>query len=753
MKKLLLILICFPIISLAQQTIIPDSLFEQRLINLGYDNVHDGQVTTANINTIDSILIFGNISDFTGIEDFTALEVLILFLSNNPGISILDVSNNLLLRKLTAQNCFFDTTLLNTSNNIALTHLTLEGISNLDLSNNINLKYLNVTGHSLSNLDLSSNSLLETLICSGNQIDSLNLSQNTSLTHIEAGSSNLKNLDISNGNNTNLTIFNANNPQLYCIQVDDINYANANLLNGINTTISTFSDNCGNEIYGCMDSTVFNYNPNATIAIPMNCMYPYSQSAPFAQETFDGNGVQTMVGPGSFHWNLDDPQYEVPKGSGKKSIFAHEFWIGGIDAGGQLRVAGQTYRQGGNDYWAGPVSDSIYHSDTIMEVWDRAWKINKTEIDDHIVNYNSGTYIMPEAIENWPAHGDVNFGQASNLSPFIDSDNDGVYNPQNGDYPDIKGDQAIYVIRNDIGNTHTETNGEKIGIEQHIMFYGYRCDNYPQLNNTLFVEMTIHNRGNHNLNNTYIGTWTDMDLGNYYDDYVGCNVGLDLGYTYNGDNDDEGANGYGINPPAQGLVYLNGTMDKFMYYNNDFTVSGNPTSPPDYYNYLRGIWRDNVPMTYGGDGHGGGTGATTNQSSYMFPNDTDPNFTTPWTEVTAGNIPADRRLLMSNGPFSLDTNTSYTLEYAFVFAWDSTNTNGGSVPMLFNYTQNIQDFYDGNLNYSCVNITAINEELPIQKGKILKIVDVLGREVLPTSNTPLFYIYEGGAVEKRIVIE
>jgi len=37
--------------------------------------------------------------------------------------------------------------------------------------------------------------------------------------------------------------------------------------------------------------------------------------------------------------------------------------------------------------------------------------------------------------------------------------------------------------------------------------------------------------------------------------------------------------------------------------------------------------------------------------------------------------------------------------------------------------------------------------------KLLKIVDVLGREVLPSSNTPLFYIYENGAVEKRIVIE
>jgi hypothetical protein len=759
MKTLLTILMLIPFVGLGQQTIIPDSLFEQRLINLGYDNIHDGQVATANINTIDSILFFGNISNFTGIEDFTALEVLMLFSSNNPGISILDVSSNFLLRKLKIQSCNIDTNLiLNTNNNINLTHLTLNyNIKNLNLVNNTNLIYLEFYGAiGFNSLDLTNNTLLETVICQTSNMDSLNLSQNTLLTHIDVEDSNLKNLNISNGNNTNLTTFNAsNNLQLYCIQVDDVNYANTNLQNGINTNISSFSNNCGNEIYGCMDSTVFNYNPNATIATPINCMYPYSQWGPQAKSTFDINGIETEVGPAAFFFDYNNgPSYEVPKGLDKHTLFAHEFWIGGIDDGGQLRLAAQTYRQSGCDFYAGPCSDSVYHSDTITQYWDRTWKIDKTEIDNHIANYNSGTYIMPEAIENWPAHGDVSFGQAPNLAPFIDSDNDGVYHPQNGDYPDIKGDQAIYIIRNDIGNDHSESGGEKIGVEQHIMFYGFRCDNYPQLNNTLFVEMTIHNRRNHNLNDAYIGTWTDMDLGLYLDDYVGSNVDLDLGYTYNGDNDDEGPSGYGLNPPAQGLVYLNKTMDKFVYYNNHNSLpNGYPQNAADYYNYLRGVWQDNVPMTFGGDGHGSGMGATTNQCNYMFPDNTDPNFITPWTEITAGNVPADRRSVMSNGPFTLPAGASYTLEYAFVFAWDSTNTNGGSVPLLFNYTQNIQDFYDGNLSYSCVNINAVNEELPIHKGKLLKIVDVLGREVLPTSNTPLFYIYEGGAVEKKIIIE
>jgi hypothetical protein len=45
----------------------------------------------------------------------------------------------------------------------------------------------------------------------------------------------------------------------------------------------------------------------------------------------------------------------------------------------------------------------------------------------------------------------------------------------------------------------------------------------------------------------------------------------------------------------------------------------------------------------------------------------------------------------------------------------------------------------------------IKEE--VKSKEILKIVDVLGRESKPQTNVPLFYIYNDGTVEKRIIIE
>ena len=37
--------------------------------------------------------------------------------------------------------------------------------------------------------------------------------------------------------------------------------------------------------------------------------------------------------------------------------------------------------------------------------------------------------------------------------------------------------------------------------------------------------------------------------------------------------------------------------------------------------------------------------------------------------------------------------------------------------------------------------------------ELLKVTDILGREVDEERNTPLFYIYNDGTVEKKIIIE
>ena len=61
-------------------------------------------------------------------------------------------------------------------------------------------------------------------------------------------------------------------------------------------------------------------------------------------------------------WDLNDPKYIVPNvepGKGipeVSSIFAGAVWLGGFDDGGNLKMAAQTYRSAGNDFWPGPLT-------------------------------------------------------------------------------------------------------------------------------------------------------------------------------------------------------------------------------------------------------------------------------------------------------------------------------------------------------------------------------------------------------------
>ena len=85
--------------------------------------------------------------------------------------------------------------------------------------------------------------LLSELYCNDNQITYLDLSDNSHLFEFNCSNNFLTSLDVRNGNNTGLWYFSAlNNPQLYCIAVNDIAFANNNWLKDSGCV---FSANCG----------------------------------------------------------------------------------------------------------------------------------------------------------------------------------------------------------------------------------------------------------------------------------------------------------------------------------------------------------------------------------------------------------------------------------------------------------------------------------------------------------------------------
>ncbi|MFL0081185.1 InlB B-repeat-containing protein [Tenacibaculum maritimum] len=176
----------------------------------------------------------------------------------------IDLSNNTSLTNFTCSNN--QLTNLDISKNVKLADLGCGGnkLTHLDLTQNTNLRELNCGDNLFSTIDLSKNLLLKKLICGSSKLTSLDvsnnnqleifscassaltnldLSKNTALTHISCHYNELTNLNIANNHNTKITQFNAtNNPNLYCISVDDVTYSNNNWKTIDNHT--SFSTDC-----------------------------------------------------------------------------------------------------------------------------------------------------------------------------------------------------------------------------------------------------------------------------------------------------------------------------------------------------------------------------------------------------------------------------------------------------------------------------------------------------------------------------
>ena len=329
-------------------------------------------------------------------------------------------------------------------------------------------------------------------------------------------------------------------------------------------------------------------------------------------------------------------------------------------------------------------------------------------------------------------------GQPEKLAPFSDRNGNGIYEPFDGDYPEIRGDQCLFFIFNDDRGPHLESQGNKLRAEIHGMAYAWDIPTDSAFNNTVFLSYKIFNRSQHTYDSVYLGMFTDIDIGYMNDDYIGCDVERSMYYGYNGTPIDGTGQpyAYGENPPAQCVIFIGGPlmdadgidnprydseghqlcdvsvnginfgdsivdnerlgMRKFVYMNNSgggvpFYMT-DPLFAPEYYQFLRGIWKDGTRMIYGGNAHlsAGGYGP---ECDFMFPGESDslnwgsgcipPNGPVNWTETTAGNYPNDRRCMGSTGPFTFHPGDVQDMDIAFSWARDyGSRSSLGSVEKL-----------------------------------------------------------------------
>ncbi len=288
-----------------------------------------------------------------------------------------------------------------------------------------------------------------------------------------------------------------------------------------------------------------------------------------------------------------------------------------------------------------------------------------------------------------PCEGDYPFVEERNcLSGF----HDGLLVPA----------EMNFFIFNDNGGIQTLSGANKIQMEVQVNSFAY--SSYDELNDMTFHKYKLINKANEDLLNCYFSWYIDPDLGCYQDDYIGYDPVNKMAYVYNQDDVDGtggptcdgGTNSYSTNIPLVGFnlfgslrapkIFKRDANGKILLDNNGNRVLIDPlpnagqqdtivdvglssvnymenggfgnfppgTTDPQrgredgFYNYMRGLWADSTPLTFGGSGY---NPASTDTVRFAF--DGEPNDPNGWSMCTSNLENGDRKLLLTQGPILL----------------------------------------------------------------------------------------------------
>lgn len=441
---------------------------------------------------------------------------------------------------------------------------------------------------------------------------------------------------------------------------------------------------------------------------------------------WDGNNISTVHGN---HGNFSD--YDVtgssgtewPKGSGKTVIFQAGPWL----MSGKSRAAGTST-------WVDELRSAAaeYTSEFVPGTLDgvtnegHLYQINRVELDAFLENdyatYSSMSALLPITVvsgitvytelqeRTFPTDDFLNWPVAAG-APWVDANDDGVYNIEDGDHPDILGDMFHWYVMNDgDAGQHTPLwQTAPMNVEVQTSVFGFNQSG--PLGDIAFFRWVMINKGADDLDSVFVSIWHDDDNGSANDDLVGCDTVNSIGYTY---NDTDGDVMYGVEAPcvasdffqaplvnspgdtasiltwslANGY-HLRSVPDKrslgmtsFVPYINGDPALIDPNTAEQAYNYMNGfIGLTGLPFE---DPNG-------NVAKYVFSG--DPVTGSGWTD---DHEPDDRRYLMSSGPFYLGSGDTVEVVGSIIVAAGSNWAK--SITKMKYFDNFAQGAFDANFN-------------------------------------------------------
>ena len=382
--------------------------------------------------------------------------------------------------------------------------------------------------------------------------------------------------------------------------------------------------------------------------------------------TFDGNQIYADVANNGLFLDYHvsgDSALEWPTGTGAHSIFQSALWMGATVNGSIRTIVGDYTQDMGPGPWGGDPLAAVH----------RIYKVEKSMLASPLDFAD---------FQDWP----VEFG-----APWVDVDGDGVYSPlpAGTDHPEFVGDQVLWFVSNDGDPAYKLNFGTSpLNVEIQTTMFGF--DRPDVFGDMVFLKQLIINKGSDDLVDTYMGLWSDPDLGSASDDFVGCDVSLGMGYVWN-DGPDSVYDNLAIGTPAAGYDFFQGpmvpcddtedctlgakmfgtrhpgmknlTMSSFAFYINGDATYTDPSDETEGYFYLQGLRKDGsaYPNEIAGDLYDQRFcfyGDPNDSAGHSTANPVDGNYASS----------ADRRFLMSVGPFTMASGDSQEVVFGIFHA-------------------------------------------------------------------------------------
>ncbi|MEN0003680.1 MAG: hypothetical protein AAF798_06040, partial [Bacteroidota bacterium] len=447
-----------------------------------------------------------------------------------------------------------------------------------------------------------------------------------------------------------------------------------------------------------------------------------------ANAVLHANNVRTYISNAGTLFLSEDTQsaYQVPyTGSGTPTtIYAHGPWLSGRSSTGALLLSAQDYAiaSGESDYLPGPLDLSGELLPNCND-WNKTWSVYRHEVDQHLVDFEDNNNIDTpiNSIFSWPGKGNPHFewyngfplpAMGTSYAPFFDANEDGIYNPTDGDYPMISQSiiypaQIVWTVFNDLGDQYS--GGTPLGVEIQLTAWAMRCEGNRLLNNGLFSSFKLINRTSTPIDSVHFGLFTDFSIGCFLDDYIGCAPALNTTFAYNNSNV-EPLNcsftdfpGHGSNPPVQALTILNKELTYHTYYRPypgwvvPFPGFVEPFAPIEYHYYLTGRWRDGSTLQFGELGYD--TESTAMPVSFAFPD--NPNDTTGWSMSAVEAMEQDYLSVSSMYLGALAAGESETIDVGYTYYREPSGEVSNNIEAMYNGIEQLQMSYDIKFANSC----------------------------------------------------